>query len=91
MYRIELTSPAVVRFETFESALGYDCSVDARHLLKLYDSTGAYVVDNAYGTGIQIYCGAFAIGLDAGTYYLEFGPAFSTYSPGLPFGSRFPR
>jgi cysteine-rich repeat protein len=79
VYKVELTSPGVVRFESFESLLGYDCADDARHQIILYDSAGNTLVPNSYTTGIQGYCAGFAIGLDAGTYYAEFSNALGTH------------
>jgi hypothetical protein len=64
-----------VRFESFEttaSDLSYDCSDDARHQMKLYDSGGGEVIIGSYQLGLNSYCAGFALGLDAGTYYVEF-------------------
>ncbi len=67
LYRVTVTTPTVVRFETLTAF--YECAGSAI-FLRLLDAAGAPIITDTVGSGISG-CGAIVVFLDAGTYFID--------------------
>jgi cysteine-rich repeat protein len=66
LYRVTVTTPTVVRFETLTAF--YECAVSAVNL-RLLDAAGTQIIADTFGSGINS-CGAIVVFLEAGTYFI---------------------
>ena len=66
-YRLTVTTPTVVRFETVTSL--FDCQTTTIDV-GLYDSAGTFITGDPAGSGIGS-CGALVIPLDTGSYFIR--------------------
>ena len=67
-YRVTVTTPTVVRFETLTSL--YECGGGTTLDLRLFDMAGTPIIADTVGLGINL-CSALVFFLDAGTYFIR--------------------
>jgi cysteine-rich repeat protein len=67
-FRVTVTAPTVIRFETFSSL--YQCTATSTIDLRLFDAAGTAIVADTASSGIGP-CGAIVIPLAAGTYFIR--------------------
>ncbi|HWO21034.1 MAG TPA: DUF4215 domain-containing protein, partial [Kofleriaceae bacterium] len=76
VYRLTVTAPTVIRFETFTSLFDCDTGIE----LYLLDSLGALIVSDTAGQGVGP-CGALVYFLTPGTYFIRAEPAIAVAIP----------